>query len=59
MKQPAIAAERKIVINYINRFICFDNLEHGTCDHAACYALKNLVHDLVAGKHLGYNLEED
>lgn len=59
MKQPAIAAERVIIINYIKRFICFDNLENGSCDHSACYALKDLQRDLQAGKHLGYNLEED
>lgn len=59
MKPPALAAERTIIINYIKRFICFDHLDNGTCDHSACYALVKLQQDLTAGKHLGYNLEED
>jgi hypothetical protein len=52
MKAPAIIGERQKIIDYLERFICFDLLEGRGCDHNGCYTLRDLQRDLDNGLHL-------
>jgi hypothetical protein len=52
MKQPAIIGERQKIIDYLERFICFDLLEGRGCEHNGCYTLRDLQRDLDKGLHL-------
>lgn len=44
-----IGLERARTIELITAKICFDHLETGKCDHAACYELTDLIHKVRTG----------
>lgn len=52
MKQPARANERELILQYLERFICFDHIEKYACEHSQCYELRRIQDGLKKGLHL-------